>query len=105
MIVFDNNGHPHLQYFETSDIFNILISRGEPIAEVDLLRILTGEKRMPAGRERLFEFHFSLYHALYRLKFEAGAAGYYLHFDPMRIRLIQMPGPGSCHHYYPETGA
>jgi hypothetical protein len=105
MIRSDSNRHARLRHFETADMFNILMSRGAPIEEVDLLRILTGEKRMPSGRERLFELHFSLYHALYRLKFEAGAGGYYLHLDPMRIRLIPMPGPGSCHHYYPETGS
>jgi len=105
MITSDNNKHPLLRYFETGDIFNILISRSAPIAEDDLLRILTGAQRMPAGRERLFELHFSLYHTLYRLKFESGAGGYYLHLDPMRIRLIRTPAPGSCHRYYPETGS
>jgi hypothetical protein len=101
----DRYRHSRLRNFETDDLFNILISCGAPIEEVDLLKILTGEKRLPSGRERLFELHFSLYHALYRLKFEAGAGGYYLHLDPMRIRLIQMPGPGICHHYNPETGS
>jgi hypothetical protein len=104
MITSDNNEHPRLRDFETADIFNILLSRDAPIAEVDLLRIMTGTRRLPAGRERLFELHFSLFHALYSLKYEAGAGGYYLHLDPMRIRLIKTPDAGLCHHYLPENG-
>ena len=72
--------------------------------EVELLRIITGEQRMPAARDSLFVLHFSLYHALYNLKYHAGACGFYLHLDPMRIRLIKTPGAGRCHHYFPETG-
>jgi hypothetical protein len=104
MITSNKNEQARLTDFQTADIFNILISRDTPITEVDLLRILTGAQRMPAGRERLFELHFSLYHALYRLKFEAGASDYYLHLDPMGIRLIKTPDAGLCHHYVPEYG-
>jgi hypothetical protein len=104
MITSNNNEHARLRDFQTADIFNILVSRDTPITEVDLLRMLTGAQRMPTGRERLFELHFSLYHALYRLKYEAGAGGYYLYLDPMRIRLVKTPDAGLCHHYVPENG-
>ncbi len=91
--------------FDTGEIFALLESRDAPVMEADLLRTVTGGQRIPSGRERLFELHFSFYHALYRLKREAGDRGYYLHLDPMRIRLLRVPGPGACHHYYPETGS
>lgn len=95
----------HLTSFDTSAIFKILISRGEPMMELDLLRLLTGKRSMPSGRDRLFELHFSLYHALYRLKYTVGAEGFYLHLDPMRIGMARMPGAGSCHHYFPESAS
>ncbi|HOT46229.1 MAG TPA: DnaJ domain-containing protein [Spirochaetota bacterium] len=91
--------------FDTGKIFALLESYDRPVMEADLLRTMTGEARFPSGREKLFELHFSFYHALYRLKREAGALGYYLHLDPMRIRMARVPGAGSCHHYDPETGS
>src|SRR4030042_3368742 len=90
--------------FNPADISDFLLSRDSPVMEVELLRIITGEQRMPAARDSLFVLHFSLYHALYNLKYHAGACGFYLHLDPMRIRLIKTPGAGRCHHYFPETG-
>ncbi|MBN2159628.1 MAG: hypothetical protein JW807_09545 [Spirochaetes bacterium] len=91
--------------FDTSKIFNILVSRQGPLMELDLLRLLTGRRFMPQGRERLFELHFSLYHALYRLKYEAGEKGFYLHLDPARIGIARTPGAGSCRHYFPESAS
>jgi hypothetical protein len=91
--------------FDTGEIFTLLDSYNTPVMEVDLLKTVTGEQRIPSGRERLFELHFSFYHALYRLKQEAGARGYYLHLDPMRIRLVGVPGAGVCHYYDPDTGS
>lgn len=91
--------------FKTATIFSLLDSFTAPAAEADLLRTITGLARMPAGRDKLFELHFSFYHALYRLREEAGPRGYYLHLDPMRIRLVRIPGPGVCHQYFPETGS
>jgi hypothetical protein len=91
--------------FDTGGIFTLLESMNVPVMEADLLRTVTGEQRIPSAREKLFELHFSFYHALYRLKDEAGARGFYLHLDPMRIRLVRIPDAGSCHYYDPETGA
>lgn len=95
----------HLIDFDTAELFTLLESYTAPVMEADLLRSLTSKERIPTGRERLFELHFSFYHALYRLKREAGARGYYLHLDPMRIRLARIPGPGLCHHYDPQAGS
>ncbi|MBP7737798.1 MAG: DnaJ domain-containing protein [Spirochaetes bacterium] len=91
--------------FDTADILTLLESHESPVMEAELLRAMTGEERIPSNREKLFELHFSFYHALYRLKREAGARGYYLHLDPMRIRLARIPGPGACHHYDSQAGS
>lgn len=89
---------------DTDIIFDFLSARESPVMEIELLRLITGEQRIPSERDELFDLHFSLYHALYRLKFIAGGDGYYLHLDPMRIRMLRVPGPGRCHHYATETG-
>lgn len=99
-----NSKGPRLIYFDTSVLFSMLDALDAPAAEADLLRAATGERRLPSGRERLFDLHFSFFHALYRLKSEAGAKGYYLHLDPMRIRLARVPGPGLCRYYDPSAG-
>jgi hypothetical protein len=91
--------------FEPHKIFDFLVSQNKPIMEIDVLRFATGGRRMPESREQLFELHFSLYHTLYRIKLEAGVRGYYLNLDPMRIRLIHVPGPSSCHFYSADAGS
>jgi hypothetical protein len=96
--------HPGLIIFDTAGIFTILESRTAPVSEAELLRNLTGGSALPSKREKLFELHFSLYHALYRLKEEIGRRGMYLHLDPMRIRMIGVPGADRCHHYLPVEG-
>ena len=85
-------------------IFEYLSLRDSPVMEIELLRLITGERRIPSDKDDLFILHFSLYHALYRLKFRAGGDGYYLHLDPMRIRMIRIPGQGECRRYIPERG-
>jgi hypothetical protein len=95
---------PVLTPFDTAGIFAILEARNAPVSEAEMLRILRGGRALPSGRKELFELHFSLYHALYRLKAEIGGRGLYLHLDSMRIRMIGMPGAGRCHHYLPEEG-
>jgi hypothetical protein len=87
------------------DIYRFLISQYKPVMEIELLRHMTGRRRMPADREGLYALHFSLFHALYRLKQDAGGHGLYLHLDPMKIRLIRIPGTGRCHYYFSDTGS
>lgn len=99
-----NDNDLHLIEFDTTTLFSMLDALDAPASEAYLLKQATGESRIPSGSERLFELHFSFFHALYRLKSEAGARGYYLHLDPMRIRLVRAPGPGACRHYDPVTG-
>lgn len=93
-----------LAAFNTADIFNILLCQNSPIMELDLLKMLTGEKRLPSEREDIFRLHFLLYNALYALKYEAGGRGFYLHLDPMRIRLLKTQDAGLCHYYFTEAG-
>lgn len=100
----NDSGDLRLIEFDTAALFSMLEALDAPAMEADLLRRVTGEPRFPSGSERLFELHFSFFHALYRLKSEAGARGYYLHIDPMRIRLVRVPDPGACRHYDPATG-
>ena len=99
-----DHGHPGLIAFDTDGIFTMLEARSAPVSEAELLRSLTGGTALPPARDKLFELHFSLYHALYRLKEEIGGRGLYLHLDPMRIRMIGVPDAGRCHHYLPEEG-
>ncbi|HPG49227.1 MAG TPA: DNA-J related domain-containing protein [Spirochaetota bacterium] len=94
-----------LKDFNTSDIRAMLAGRSAPLSEAEILRLLTGGKALPREREALFELHFSLYHALYRLKAEAGRRGFYIHLDPMRIRMVRTPDAGRCRHYLPDEGA
>jgi hypothetical protein len=93
-----------LVHFDGDVLFEFLVSRDAPVMEIEILRFLTHEDRMPSGRRKLFALHFSLFHALYRLKEEAGIRLYYLHLDPMRIRLVKMPPDGYCRHYSPLAG-
>jgi hypothetical protein len=99
-----DRGRPGLIAFDTTVIFTMLEARSAPVSEAELLRNLTGGSALPPARDKLFELHFSLYHALYRLKDEIGRRGLYLHLDPMRIRMIGVPDAGRCHHYLPEEG-
>lgn len=93
----------------------ITIDRGRLLAFLSELTTVTGEyeilkKFTPEFKENgdpysMYERHFSVYHALYILKCEAGREGLYLYIDPLRIRLINLPGTGFCGHYSPEKGA
>jgi hypothetical protein len=86
------------------DLFDHLSSMGSPVMEVELIRRFAPDGLPAASTESLFIRHFSLYHALYRLKLSAGKRGFYLHLDPMRIRLIRLPGSSMCHYYMAEEG-
>lgn len=103
--VSDISGDPGLELHEIDcdALGAFLESSARALMEIEVLRHVFGIDRMPADRRGLFAVHFSLYHALYRLKFEAGARGRYLHLDPMRIRLIAVPVTG-CRWYSPEEG-
>lgn len=92
----------------------IIINRAELRKHLTGLSAVTGEyeilkKFTPEFKENgesfsMYERHFSVYHALYMLKAEAGSEGLYLYIDPLRIRLISLPGTGFCGHYSPEKG-
>jgi hypothetical protein len=90
--------------FNTDSLFRCLDLKKAPVMEFDLLKEIAGITRLPGNQDGLFRLHFSLYHHLYLLKSISGESGYYLHLDPMRIRLIKVPESGSCRHYHPEDG-
>ena len=90
--------------FDIDEIFQYLLSSNIPVTENKVLYFITKLERLPKEREKLYEIHFSLYHALYILKQKAGKNGYYIHLEPMKIRLIKIPDDNHCHHYLPERG-
>lgn len=72
--------------------------------EYDIIKFIIPSDKENPDEHTLYVKHFSLYHALYKLKFSAGAKGFYLHLDCMRIRLLQIPDNGLCRHYNAESG-
>ncbi len=87
---------------DIEELFQYLKKNNKPVMEIELIRLFTGDCPRQ-GEEALFRVHFSIYHALYRLKSSAGRKGYYLHLDPMRIALVMAPD-SQCAHYLPEKG-
>jgi len=96
--------NPELIIIREDHLFEYLKEKKFPVMEYDIIKhFIKSDADIPVPRT-LFVKHFSLYHALYKLKFSAGLNGYYLHLDCMRIRLIHIPDQGVCMHYNPETG-
>ncbi len=102
---YSDHKNPGLVEIDGSLLFRILRNTEGPLMESTLLKKVTGLNSLPAGSEKLFTLHFSLFHLLYRLKEIHGPGGYYFHLDPMRIRMIEIPGSGYCRFYYPERGS
>lgn len=90
--------------YDVPDLRRYLQSRNGPVSEAELLKRVTALPSLPSGRRELYDIHFSLYHALYLLQESAGSEGWYLHLDPMRIRLLHVPSEGRCRYYYPLLG-
>ena len=86
------------------ELFNYLLSATAPVIEAELIKKFSDLEKIPTSMVELYKFHFSMYHALHNLKQTAGKKGYYLHLDPMRIRLVHLPENEKCCHYEPETG-
>jgi hypothetical protein len=95
---------PELIKINEDDLFDYLVKKELPVMEFDILKHIMPVQSDDTGQYTLFVKHFSLYHALYKLKFRSGVKGYYLHLDCMRIRLIPIPEKGRCRHYDAEKG-
>lgn len=95
---------PELIKISEDHLFEFLKEKNIPVMEFDIIKHFINSKSDISDEHTLFVKHFSIYHALYRLKFSAGLKGFYLHLDCMRIRLIRIPEQGTCRHYDPETG-
>lgn len=91
-------------YINNSKLFELLDCASVPYMEAVLIKKATGMPSIPIDRTELFEVHFSLFYSLYITKYRAGELGYYLHLDPMRIRMIKIPEENFCHHYFPDQG-
>lgn len=96
--------YPELIVIPEERLFEYLSGLDRPVMEYDLMKKIIPPPDGTDDGRTLFVKHFSLYHALYGLKFSAGCKGYYLHLDCMRIRLVRIPGAGHCRHYNPENG-
>lgn len=96
--------NPELISIPEEQLFEYLVNLDAPVMEHDLMKKILPPHDVHGESHTLFVKHFSLYHALYGLKFSAGSRGYYLHLDCMRIRLVHVPGDGNCRHYDPVTG-
>lgn len=81
-----------------------LLGKDAPVFEAELLKFAADISSLPDTTEELFRVHFSLFHELYGIKYDPDSRGYYLHIDPMRIRMLPVPKNGSCCHFFPEEG-
>lgn len=97
---------PLLYPIPEEDLFQFLITLSSPVMETVLIKrfIKEAESYHPDSPPALYQMHFSVYHALYKIKRRYGPAGYYLHLDPMRIRLLNGTRHGRCCHYHPLKG-
>lgn len=95
---------PELIVIPEEQLFNYLVNLDFPVMEHELIKKMLLPETCSGEKPTLFVKHFSLYHALYKLKFSAGSEGFYLHLDCMRIRLIHIPPAGVCRHYDAESG-
>ena len=93
-----------LAAFDESELIKFLVSRDEPVSEAALLKRMTGRRYLSESREGLYKLHFSLYNLLYRFRGRALSKLYYLHLDPMRIRMLHRGQPDECVMYFPEEG-
>jgi len=83
--------NPEIIPINEDDLFEYLRQKTQPVMEFDIIKYFIPSDINDPVQQTLFVKHFSIYHALYKLKFSAGLRGYYLHLDCMRIRLIQIP--------------
>ncbi len=96
--------NPELITISEDILFDYLNEKDLPVMEYDIIKSIIPLNKDNPDEPSLYVKHFSLYHALYKLKFSAGIKGFYLHLDCMRIRLIQIPANGQCRHYNAESG-
>lgn len=67
-----------------------------------LLKFALKVESIPSSAAELYPLHFLMYNRLYSIKISYGQKGFYLHLDPMRIRLL--PLPDGCCYYFPDEG-
>jgi hypothetical protein len=90
--------------FDIGLIFDFLRMQTRPVSEVEILKHLLNLRFLSDSGEELYSLHFSLYHALYRLRRHECCARRYLHLDLLRLRMIDIPKEGFCVLYFPNEG-
>jgi len=100
----DENSRNDLISIDRAQLRAYLLEKDAPVFEAELLKFAADISSLPDTTEELFRVHFSLFHELYAIKFDPDSRGYYLHIDPMRIRMLPVPETGGCCHYFPEEG-
>jgi hypothetical protein len=93
------------EFFIKSDdeIAEYLSGKSSPVTESVLLRFALNIEKIPSAVAELYPLHFLLYNRLYAVKISYGEKGFYLHLDPMRIRLVALPD--GCCYYFPNEGS
>lgn len=90
---------------DTDELLEYLLDKDEPVMEATVFREFLAEQPWYDDQRSLYERHFSLFHALFRLKRDIALEGYYVHPDPMRMAAVPYPEKDACHHYDPEEAA
>jgi len=89
--------------YDPDQLARLLLEKEAPVMETTLIRELALAGYPSSAEATLFTLHFSLFHALYKIKSAYGGRGYYLHIDTMRIRLIAFL-QGGCPYYDSDLG-
>lgn len=91
-------------YIPTSELAEFLIPFESPLMEIEIIKRFFEFTPGTSSNTELFSMHFSVFNALYRLKEDYGGLGYYVHIDPMRIRVLKIPESG-CGYYFDDKGS
>jgi len=87
---------------DDSKLIAILNSFEKPVMEFELLKKL--KLSVSKNDRNLYDIHFSLFHALYNLKFNLLSSKEFLHISSMNIKLTKYPDIGKCKFYFEDRG-
>lgn len=97
------NNYEIIEY-DDKIIFEYLLNAKLPVYESTLLRKLNNLDSISSDKIMLYVFHFSLFHALYKMKKKYGKEGFYLHIDCMRISLKKISQKNQCQYFDEMSG-
>ncbi|MBN2769825.1 MAG: J domain-containing protein [Spirochaetes bacterium] len=91
--------------YELNQVVEYLLSQNEPVNESRVIRSLAETHGYPSfGDVSIYTLHFSLYHALFKIKFSPEYSDYYVHTYTMFIRMLKLPTAGYCCSYNEQNG-